>query len=331
MRVADAVDIAQQRPGVRRATGARGAPAARAGDGCSPAGSASPALSALAARGTSQRSRGAGRRSTTTSRRRTWRRSAVATWSFRLRPVCTLAPTSPAISVRRRSIAVWTSSSLSRNDEGSRRELGSDRRRGRRGARSTSPSLETMPTRASPSTWAIVPAGRLSDLSVTAQARLEGHHLLGGPRCPSARTTRSRAGIRARSGCPLASAPRSGQAEPVDPEDNPPRPRGGTCRQRRRWPGRSHRSPTGLRRRDRRVYPPPAKSATGRRRSHTAASSRRTRDGASRSGENHMPVVDKVGEAWLQPELLVRDVAARASGSRDPGGAAISASAPGAS
>ena len=35
----------------------------------------------------------------------------MAIWSLRLRPVCSLAPTSPAISVTRRSTAVWMSSS----------------------------------------------------------------------------------------------------------------------------------------------------------------------------------------------------------------------------
>jgi hypothetical protein len=36
----------------------------------------------------------------------------VATWSLRLRPVCSLAPADPASSVTRRSTAVWMSSSL---------------------------------------------------------------------------------------------------------------------------------------------------------------------------------------------------------------------------
>ena len=49
--------------------------------------------------------------------RRHHRRSAVATWSLRLRPVCNLAPTSPISSVTRRSIAVWTSSSPGREGE----------------------------------------------------------------------------------------------------------------------------------------------------------------------------------------------------------------------
>ena len=38
-----------------------------------------------------------------------------ATWSLRLRPVCSLAPVAPAISVTRRSIAVWMSSSVGAN------------------------------------------------------------------------------------------------------------------------------------------------------------------------------------------------------------------------
>ena len=48
------------------------------------------------------------------SRRRNSRRSS-ATWSLRLRPVCSLAPVGPAISVTRRSIAVWMSSSVGAN------------------------------------------------------------------------------------------------------------------------------------------------------------------------------------------------------------------------
>ena len=38
--------------------------------------------------------------------------NVVATWSFRLRAVWSLAPTSPASSVTRRSMAMWMSSSL---------------------------------------------------------------------------------------------------------------------------------------------------------------------------------------------------------------------------
>ena len=39
--------------------------------------------------------------------------TSVATWSFRERAVCSLPPTGPAISVSRRSIAMWMSSSPS--------------------------------------------------------------------------------------------------------------------------------------------------------------------------------------------------------------------------
>ena len=44
---------------------------------------------------------------------RRWRRRSVTTWSFRLRPVCTLPPGAPISSVSRRSFAVWMSSSPS--------------------------------------------------------------------------------------------------------------------------------------------------------------------------------------------------------------------------
>src|ERR1700736_5609968 len=40
-----------------------------------------------------------------------YRRRSVATWSFRLRPVCSLPPAGPASSMSRRSTAVWMSSS----------------------------------------------------------------------------------------------------------------------------------------------------------------------------------------------------------------------------
>ena len=41
--------------------------------------------------------------------------TSVATWSLRERAVCSLPPTGPTISVSRRSIAMWMSSSSSRN------------------------------------------------------------------------------------------------------------------------------------------------------------------------------------------------------------------------
>lgn len=41
------------------------------------------------------------------------RRTSVATWSLRERPVCSLPPSGPMSSLRRRSLAVWMSSSSS--------------------------------------------------------------------------------------------------------------------------------------------------------------------------------------------------------------------------
>ena len=71
--------------------------------------------------------------------RRRYRRMSSAIWSLRLRPVCSFAPTGPAISVTRRSIAVWMSSSLGANANVSAAELlldaverGDDDRRARR-------------------------------------------------------------------------------------------------------------------------------------------------------------------------------------------------------
>src|ERR1019366_8637931 len=52
---------------------------------------------------------------TASSSRLAYNRRSVAIWSLRLRPVCSLAPTSPAISVTLRSTAVWMSSSPGSN------------------------------------------------------------------------------------------------------------------------------------------------------------------------------------------------------------------------
>ena len=62
-------------------------------------------------------------RSRVRARARVNSRSAVATWSFRLRPVWSLAPLSGASSVTRRSIAVWMSSSVSEIREAAARQL----------------------------------------------------------------------------------------------------------------------------------------------------------------------------------------------------------------
>ena len=54
----------------------------------------------------------AGRRSRSIASRTQSRRS-VATWSLRLRPVCSLRPTSPRRSISARSMCMWMSSSSS--------------------------------------------------------------------------------------------------------------------------------------------------------------------------------------------------------------------------
>ena len=51
---------------------------------------------------------------------------SVATWSLRERAVCSLPPTGPTISVSRRSIAMWMSSSSASNAERAVVELGLD-------------------------------------------------------------------------------------------------------------------------------------------------------------------------------------------------------------
>src|SRR5581483_11053870 len=84
------------------------------------------------------------------------KRSAVATWSLRLRPVCNFAPAGPAISVTRRSIAVWMSSSVGTN---AKVPASSSPATWSSAARIDSASASsTMPARASPRTWARDPA-----------------------------------------------------------------------------------------------------------------------------------------------------------------------------
>ena len=53
--------------------------------------------------------------------------TSVTTWSLRERAVCSLPPTGPAISVRRRSIAMWMSSSSVAEREAAAAQLGLDR------------------------------------------------------------------------------------------------------------------------------------------------------------------------------------------------------------
>ena len=81
----------------------------------------------------------------------------MATWSLRLRPVCSLAPAAPAISVTRRSIAVWMSSSVGANANVPVGELVLDLvERGERSRRASS-SVEQRRPRTRPRTCAREP------------------------------------------------------------------------------------------------------------------------------------------------------------------------------
>ena len=110
--------------------------------------------------------------------RRTYSRSAVATWSLRLRPVCSLAPASPASSVTRRSIAVWMSSSVGRKHERAVGQLRARRCRAPRGSprsrrrRSASRRRACARARASP-------RGRRARAAVEREAGGEREQLVG--------------------------------------------------------------------------------------------------------------------------------------------------------
>ena len=108
--------------GGSRAGGRRRGPAPSRGPaGGGPAAPAGPAAGGCSRAGRRRRPAGPGRaapagarapgRPPASSSRLVNRRRSVATWSLRLRPVCSLAPAGPAISVTRRSTAVWMSSS----------------------------------------------------------------------------------------------------------------------------------------------------------------------------------------------------------------------------
>ena len=96
----------------RRAGGGRGRRAARAGGACSRA-SASPG--GASASWTSTLWRCCRRSSVVSACARVNIAMSVATWSLRERAVCSLPPTGPAISVSRRSIAMWMSTSSGSN------------------------------------------------------------------------------------------------------------------------------------------------------------------------------------------------------------------------
>ncbi len=98
-------------PSRGRAGGGRAAPAGPAAGGCTRAGSAVAApSSARSQQHVLQRDHPAAR--LRAARACVHSRRSVATWSLRLRPVCSLAPAGPASSVTRRSTAVWMSSSV---------------------------------------------------------------------------------------------------------------------------------------------------------------------------------------------------------------------------
>ena len=106
-----ALDVAQQRPGVREQVVRRAAPAARAAGGCGPA--SARRRRPWPARRARRRRRARGRRARAPRRRR-YIRTSVAIWSLRDRPARSLPPRSaPARSISPRSSAVCTSSSSS--------------------------------------------------------------------------------------------------------------------------------------------------------------------------------------------------------------------------
>ena len=100
--------VAREHPEVGEQVMARGRPAGRAAGGCS---------RAAASRGAPRRGRAATPISSpiaacaTAARSRVYIARSVTTWSLRERAVCSRPPTGPASSVRRRSIAMWMSSS----------------------------------------------------------------------------------------------------------------------------------------------------------------------------------------------------------------------------
>src|SRR5690606_2734219 len=108
-------------------------------------------------------------RATPVSSRRAHRRRSVATWSLRLRPVWSLAPASPASAVTRRSIAVWMSSSVGSNWKTPVRSSSSTRSSA--ASTTSASSSERMPARARPRTWARLPA-RSSAASRRSKPRL---------------------------------------------------------------------------------------------------------------------------------------------------------------
>ena len=119
------------------------------------------------------------------SSRRVYSRRSVATWSLRLRPVWSLAPTSPAISVTRRSTAVWMSSSPAWKTKIPEASSSSTRSRAASEDGRPRPSSRT-PARPRPRTWAREPVEVVGGQApVEGQADGEGHDLVGRPAQPA--------------------------------------------------------------------------------------------------------------------------------------------------
>ena len=133
----------------RRAGGGTGRRAARAGGACS---------RAAASRGGARPARPAPSISSSSSARaarewaRTSRATSVATWSLRERAVCSLPPTGPTSSVRRRSTAMWMSSSAGSTRNESEATSSRTRASPRSSSARSPPSM--IPARASMRAWA---------------------------------------------------------------------------------------------------------------------------------------------------------------------------------
>ena len=107
----------------RPAGDGRDRPAARAAGACSPASASRRARAPARAARPSARGMRCSARSAAS---RVYIARSVTTWSLRERAVCRRPPTGPASSVRRRSIAMWMSSSPSANGKRAVAQLGLD-------------------------------------------------------------------------------------------------------------------------------------------------------------------------------------------------------------
>ena len=227
------------------------------------------------------------------------RRRSVATWSLRLRPVCSRAPAGPASSVTRRSIAVCTSSSVGAKANVPAASSPATWSSASRTAATSVPSSK--PARPSPRTCACEPRtscghrrwsnGRLAVYARSSSAGPDANRpcqrvapvAVGGAGCSSPLAVTRGLGT-ARPGRPGPAA-----APPAGRHPRPPRPRRAWCRRRPPCPGdppgRSGRGPRRRRGRSRaasagrRACPECATSAT-----HSAITRRSWSSGAIRSG-----------------------------------------------